>query len=147
MSCPAGLPTEAAIAHVIVSKFDHTPFYRRADIYARQGTSLIGRLGNWPDRTSFHLQPAGDHMRRRLATADPLFMDETTAPALDPGGGETKKGYFWAIASDDRGHSGPGPPIARYPDASSGAFVEGFLADFNGRFLQCDGYDGYDRLS
>jgi hypothetical protein len=28
---PGGLPTEAAIAHVIVSKFgDHTPFYRQA---------------------------------------------------------------------------------------------------------------------
>jgi len=31
---PGGLPTEAAIAHVIVSKFgDHTPFYRQAEIY------------------------------------------------------------------------------------------------------------------
>lgn len=30
-------------------------------------------------------------------------MDETTAPVLDPGRGTTKKGYFWAIASDDRG--------------------------------------------
>nr|WP_246789846.1 IS66 family transposase [Bradyrhizobium sp. CCBAU 51765] len=38
-------------------------------------------------------------------------MDETTAPVLDPGRGQTKKGYFWAIASDDRGHSGPSPPI------------------------------------
>ncbi|RZN08367.1 IS66 family transposase zinc-finger binding domain-containing protein, partial [Bradyrhizobium sp. Leo121] len=35
---PGGLPTEAAIAHVIVSKFgDHTRFYRQAEIYARQG--------------------------------------------------------------------------------------------------------------
>jgi transposase len=38
---PGGLPTEAAIAHVIVSKFgDHTPFYRQAEIYARQGIRL-----------------------------------------------------------------------------------------------------------
>ncbi|WP_349630184.1 IS66 family transposase [Bradyrhizobium manausense] len=44
--------------------------------------------------------------------ADRLFMDETKAPVLDPGRGQTKKGYFWAIASDDRGHSGPSPPIA-----------------------------------
>nr|WP_274612956.1 IS66 family transposase zinc-finger binding domain-containing protein [Bradyrhizobium brasilense] len=38
---PGGLPTEAAIAHVNVSKFgDHTPFYRQAEIYARQGIRL-----------------------------------------------------------------------------------------------------------
>lgn len=41
---PGGLPTETAIAQVIVSKFgDHTPFYRQAGIYARQGIRPIGR--------------------------------------------------------------------------------------------------------
>jgi len=115
-----------------------------------KGSGSIGRRwGNWSGRACFHLQPVGDHMRRHLATADRLFMDETTAPVLDPGRGETKKGYFWAIASDDRGHSGPSPPIVlfRYASGRSGAFAEQFLAGFNGRFLQCDGYDGYDRLS
>lgn len=108
---PSGLPTEAAIAHVIVSKFgDHTPFYRQAEIYARQGIRLDrATLGNWSGRACFHLQPIADHMRRRLAMADRLFMDETTVPVLDPGRGQTKKGYFWAIVSDDRGHSGPSP--------------------------------------
>lgn len=93
---PSGLPTEAAIAHVIVSKFgDHTPFYRQAEIYARQGIRLDrATLGNWSGRACFHLQPIADHMRHRLAMADRLFMDETTAPVLDPGRGQTKKGYF-----------------------------------------------------
>ena len=35
-------------------------------------------------------------------------MDETTAPVLDPGRGQTKKGFFWAIAADDRGYGGTG---------------------------------------
>ena len=88
-------------------------------------------------------------MRRHLERADCLFMDETTAPVLDPGRGQTKKGYFWAIVSDDRGHSGPSPPIVlfRYAPGRSGAFAEQFLHGFNGRFLQCDAYDGYDRLT
>lgn len=113
---PSGLPTEAAIALVIVSKFgDHTPFYRQAEIYARQGIRLDrATLGNWSGRACFHLQPIADHMRRRLAMADRLFMDETTVPVLDPGRGQTKKGYFWAIVSDDRGHSGPSPPIVLF---------------------------------
>ena len=33
-----GLPTEATVAHVLVSKYaDHLPLYRQAQIYARQG--------------------------------------------------------------------------------------------------------------
>ncbi|WP_271596827.1 IS66 family transposase, partial [Bradyrhizobium sp. CCBAU 45384] len=52
---------------------------------------------------------------------------------------------FWAIASDDRGHSGPSPPIVlfRYAPGRSGAFAEQFLDGFGGSFLQCDAYDGY----
>ena len=85
---------------MIVSKFaDHTPFYRQAKIYARQGIRLDrATLGNWSGRACFHPQPVADHMRRHLAAADRLFMDETTAPVLDPGRGQTKRGYFWAVA-------------------------------------------------
>ncbi len=148
---PGGLPTEALIAQVIVSKFgDHLPFYRQADIYTRQGIKLDrATLGNWAGRACFHLQPIADHMGNHLAAAARLFMDETTAPVLDPGRRQTKKGYFWAIASDDRGHGGVSPPIVlfRYAPGRSGTFAEQFLQGFRGRFLQCDGYDGYDRLT
>jgi len=41
-------------------------------------------------------------------------MDETTAPVLNYGRGEVKKGFFWAIACDDRGHDGQGPPIVLF---------------------------------
>ena len=45
-----GLPTEATVAQVLVSKFaDHLPLYRQAQIYARQGVALdrstLARLG------------------------------------------------------------------------------------------------------
>jgi len=84
---PGGLPSEALIAQVIVAKFgDHLPFYRQADIYARQGITLDrATLGNWVGRACFHLQPIARHMCTHLAAADRLFMDETTAPVLDPG--------------------------------------------------------------
>ncbi|SMF86058.1 Transposase, partial [Tistlia consotensis USBA 355] len=148
---PGGLPTETLIAHVIVAKFgDHLPFYRQADIYTRQGIVLDrATLGNWAGRACFHLRPIAEHMARHLAAADRLFMDETTAPVLDPGRRRTKKGFFWAITCDDRGHSGGSPPIVlfRYAPGRSGAFAEEFLTGFRGRLLQCDGYDGYDRLT
>lgn len=148
---PGGLPTETLIAQVIVSKFgDHLPFYRQAEIYARQGIRLDrATLGNWAGRACFHLQPIAAHMRDHLAAAERLFMDETTAPVLDPGRRRTKKGFFWAIASDDRGHSGAGPPIVlfRYAPGRGGVHAERFLQGFRGRYLQCDGYEGYDRLT
>ena len=53
-----GIPTEALIAHVLVSKYaDHLPLYRQAQIYARQGVMLdrstladwVGRAAWWAD--------------------------------------------------------------------------------------------------
>jgi transposase len=148
---PGGLPTEALIAQIIVSKFgDHLPFYRQSEIYARQGIHLDrATLGNWTGRACFHLKPIADHMCAHLSAADRLFMDETTAPVLDPGRGQTKKGFFWAIAADDRGYGGTGPPVVlfRYAPGRSGEHAERFLKGYRGRFLQCDGYEGYDRLT
>ena len=44
-----GLPTDAAVAQVLVSKYaDHLPLYRQAQIYARQGVSLDrSTLADW----------------------------------------------------------------------------------------------------
>src|SRR3546814_6131968 len=77
-------------------------------------------------------------MTTRLAAADRIFMDETTAPVLDPGRRRTKKGFFWAIASDDRGHSGADPPVVlfRYAPGRGGIHGEQFLQGFRGKFLQ-----------
>ncbi len=39
-----GIPTEATVAQVLVSKYaDHLPLYRQAQIYKRQGTSTVRR--------------------------------------------------------------------------------------------------------
>ena len=113
---PGGLPTEVLIAQVMVAKFgDHLPFYRQAEIYTRQGITLDrATLGNWVGRACFHLRPIADHLKERLKGADRVFMDETRAPVLDPGRRKTKTGYFWAIAADDRGHGGAGPPVVMF---------------------------------
>ena len=148
---PGGLPTEALIAQVIVAKFgDHLPFYRQADIYTRQGIALDrATLGNWVGRACFHLRPIVEHMREHLRRADRLFMDETRAPVLDPGRRRTKTGFFWAIVSDDRGHGAAGPPVIlfHYAPGRGAIHATTFLAGYRGRFLQCDGYDAYDKLT
>ena len=77
-----------------------------------------------------------------------LFMDETTAPVLDPGRGRMKTGYLWAVLRDDRGHGGADPPIVvyHYAPGRGGEHAEQILGGFNG-VLQVDGYAGYHRLA
>ena len=52
-----GLPTDAAVAQVLVSKYaDHLPLYRQAQIYARQGVAIDrSTLADWVGRAAFLL--------------------------------------------------------------------------------------------
>ena len=99
-----GLPTEATIAHVVVSKCaDPLPMYRQAQIMARQGVTVDrATLSDWAGRAAFHLAPVVDRMAEHPKAGPRRFMDETTAPVLDPGRGRTKTGCLWAVMRDDR---------------------------------------------
>src|SRR5208283_1855609 len=111
-----GLPTEATVAHVLVSKYaDHLPLYRQAQIHARQGINLDrSTLADWVGRAAWHLRPIHERLLERIRSSTKIFADETTAPVLDPGRGRTKTGQLWAYAGDDRPFGGADPPIAVY---------------------------------
>lgn len=89
------LPTEALLAHVIVSKYsEHLPLYRQAQVFARHGVALDrSTLADWVGRASWHLAPVVERMAEHLKRSGKLFMDETAAPVLDPGRGRTKTGF------------------------------------------------------
>jgi len=55
-----GIPTEATVAQVLVSKYaDHLLLYRQAPIWARQGVNLDrSTLADWVGRAAFLLRPA-----------------------------------------------------------------------------------------
>ncbi len=86
-----GLPTEATVAQVLVSKYaDHLPLYRQAQIYARQGIELDrSTLADWVGHAAWHLRPLHERLLFRLRQRSKLFADETTVPVLDPGRGCT----------------------------------------------------------
>jgi transposase len=145
-----GLPTEATVAQVLVSKYaDHLPLYRQAQIYARQGITLDrSTLADWVGRAAFLLQPVHERLLARLKGSTKLFADETTAPVLDPGRGKTKTGQLWAYARDDRPSGGADPPGVAYvyaPDRKAERPIA-HLAGFTGT-LQVDGYAGYRVLA
>ena len=99
-----GLPTEAMVADVVVSKHaDHLPLYRQSQILARHGVKIErSTLAQWVGAAAAELQPLHDHLISLLKASPRLFCDETGCPVLDPGAGKTKSGYLWAIARDDR---------------------------------------------
>lgn len=145
-----GLPTEGALAHVLVSKFaDHLPLYRQSRILARAGIELHrSTLADWIGTAAFHLGPVVDRLAEHLKRSTKLFMDETTAPVLDPGRGRTKTGCLWALARDDRSWGGADPPgvVFTYAPDRAGEKAERILQGFDG-ILQLDGYTGYNRLT
>lgn len=145
-----GLPTEATVAQVLVSKYaDHCPLYRQSQIYARQGVALDrSTLADWVGRAAFLLRPVHERLLEKLKASTKLFADETTAPVLDPGRGRTKTGQIWAYARDDRPWGGADPPGVAYvyaPDRK-GEQPIAHLAGFRG-VLQVDGYSGYKPLA
>ena len=145
-----GLPTEATVVHVLVSKYaDHLPLYRQAQIYARQGIDLDrSTLADWVGRAAWHLQPLHERLLEHIRASTKIFADETTAPVLDPGRGRTKTGQLWAYARDDRPFGGADPPIAVYVYAQNRKSEQplAHLAGFAG-VVQVDGYAGYRALA
>ena len=149
---PRGLPSEALVAHTMVSKFgDHQPFYRQAESWRREGIDLDRTmLGNWTGRAVQVLAPVIDRMTDHLKASDRLFVDETTVPVLAPGSGKTRRDYLWAVARDQRGYGGADPPIVvfHHSRSRSSKTALNLMRDYGGGgVLHVDGYAGYDALA
>jgi transposase len=145
-----GLPTEALVADVVVSKHaDHLPLYRQSQILARHGVRIErSTLAQWVGAAAAELQPLHDHLLGVLKASPKLFCDETRCPVLDPGAGKTKTGFMWAIARDDRPWGGEDPPAVAYSYAPGrgGEHAVRLLEGFTG-ILQVDGYAAYKKLA
>jgi transposase len=145
-----GIPTEALVADVLVSKYaDHLPLYRQAQIFARDGVNIDrSTLCHWVGFAAVELEPLHARMVEILKSSSKLFCDETRCPVLDPGRGKTKTGYLWAIARDDRPWGGAAPPAVAftYAPGRGGEHARVLLSGFSGT-LQVDGYDGYNGLA
>jgi transposase len=145
-----GLPTEALVADVVVSKFaDHLPLYRQAQILARHGVRIErSTLAQWVGAAAAELEPLYNHLVSELKQSPKLFADETRCPVLDPGRGKTKSGYLWAMARDDRAWGGTKPPAVayRYAPGRGKEHAIALLKGFSG-VLQVDGYAAYNELT
>jgi transposase len=144
-------PTEALLAQIAVSKHsEHMPLNRQATVMARHGVPIDRTvLADWMGRTGAAIAPVVDRMAMILKQGSSrLYVDETTAPVLDPGRGKTKTGYLWAVLRDDRGWNGSAPPgvVFHYRPGRKGEYAAEILDGFNGT-IQVDAYGGYSHLA
>ena len=106
-----GMPTEALIVHVMVSKFcDSLPLYRQSQMLARQGIALdrstlshwaklaqgsAGVAGGMPAEggsACWWLTPLYELVVATVLSSPKIFADDTSLPVLDPGRGRTRAG-------------------------------------------------------
>jgi transposase len=145
-----GIPTEAMVAHVLVSRFgDHLPLYRQAQIIGRQGVVLDrSTLAFWVGYAAAEVGPVVTRLRELVLGSARIFADETVVPVLDPGRGKTKQGYFWAVARDDRpwGGADPAAVVYTYAPGRGEKHASKLLGGYRG-ILQCDGYAAYKQVA
>ena len=145
-----GLPTEALLAQILVSKYgDGLPLYRQCQILARGGIQLDrATLCDWARQACWWLRPLHELVLAHVVGHARVFADDTPLPTLAPGRGRTRDGRIWAYAADDRAAGGTGPPAVAYvyaPDRK-GIRPARHLAAFRGT-LQVDGYGGFRALA
>lgn len=147
---PGGLPTEALLAHLAVSKYcDGLPLYRQVQILERDGIRLDrATLSDWMGRTAWWLKPLWELLLTRVLSSPKLFCDDTRLPVLAPGKGRTRTGYLWGLARDDTPWQGDLPPAVAYVYTEDRVWdrAREVLADYAG-VLQVDGWGGFERLA
>ena len=147
---PGGLPTEALLAHLAVSKYcDGLPLYRQVQILERDGIRLDrATLSDWMGRTAWWLKPLWELLLTSVLSSPKLFCDDTRLPVLAPGKGRTRIGYLWGVARDDSPWQGDLPPAVAYVYTEDRVWnrAREVLADYTG-VLQVDGWGGFKRLA
>jgi transposase len=138
------------VASVLVAKYAwHLPLYRQSQMLRSQGIVIErATLAFWVGYAAAELKPLYHRLRDLILGSAKIAVDETVAPVLDPGRGHTKKGYFWAIARDDRPWGGTDPPAVAYSYAPGRGAVHALklLATYRG-IVQCDGYAAYKTVA
>jgi len=138
------IATPALLAQMAVLKFcDHVPLYRQEQILARRHGINLPRqtLARWVELISEWLRPIHQQIKTGVMAGGYVQLDETPINYLEPGAGRTLKGYLWT------GSRPGGDVFFDWHASRAGECLDTVVpVDFQGT-VQCDGYDGYNRLA
>lgn len=107
-----GLAGPGLLSHILVAKYcDHLPLYRQSVMYVREGVTLEqSTMAKWVGATSALFALLVDAICSHVMAASKLHADDTPAPVLAPGRGQTKTGRLWVYGRDDRPAAGTAAP-------------------------------------
>ena len=138
--------TPSFAAYLLYAKFVlHMPFYRQERDWEQLGLKISrATMANWTIYTGLNLfRPVVNRLWELLMKRDLIHCDETRVQVLHEDGRKaTTQSYMWLACSGNDGL--PKIIYYRYTPTRAGSNAVKLLADFEGTYLICDGYQGYN---
>ena len=140
--------TPSTVAYAMYMKYvNSVPLYRQEKEWIQMGVKIPRiTLSNWIITCAMeYLMPIKERLRYQLLERLVLCADETPCQVLrEKGKTPQSRSYMWLYCTADDGL----PPIALYDYQPSrhGWHAKEFLKDFKGKYVVCDGYQGYNEL-
>jgi len=149
---PRCIATNSLLAHIMVSKMvDHLPFYRQAQMYARDFGWHINRgtLGHWHKLVCELLEPLYQVLIKKIVESNYINADESPLKVLEkkevkgkaPPDKKVMQGYMWVYRCMQSGLV-----FFNYRKGRGMHGPKEILANYEG-YLQCDGYSVYDKMA
>ncbi|UIN37730.1 IS66 family transposase [Methylobacterium oryzae] len=145
----SGLPTDALIAQVLVSKYaDRLPLYRQAQIFARQGVSLDrSTLADWVGHAAFLLRPVHERLLETLVHGQAVCRrDHGTGARAGPRPHQDRPALGVCARRPALGRDGSARRRLRVRARPHSRRPIAHLCGFVG-VLQVDGYAAYESLA
>jgi len=147
---PKSLASPSLVSHIVTQKFVMgSPLYRQEQNMEGLGV-LFSRqtMANWTIRAASIMKPLYDRLHEILLTRDIVHADETSVQVLkEPDRAATTDSTMWLYRT---GRDGPPVILFEYQTTRAGkhakAFLDGFGTLERAKFLQADGYDGYNSV-
>lgn len=149
---PKCIATNSLLAHILVSKMvDHLPFYRQAQIFARDFGWHINRgtLGHWHKLVCELLEPLYQVLIKKVTESNYINADESPLKVLEykeikgkaPPDKKVMQGYMWVYRCIQSGLV-----FFNYRKGRGMHGPKEILGNYQG-YLQCDGYSVYDKMA
>ena len=129
--------------------FEHIPPYRWERRFKNANINIARQtIDKGIAHLAKHLMPVQDELHAHALAGHTAQMDETPVKVQAPGKGKCDTGYFWVINRDERNWNSEARPavVYRYAHSRADAVAEELLSGASLRFLQTDGYSGYNCL-
>ncbi|WP_375554003.1 IS66 family transposase [Roseovarius mucosus] len=129
--------------------FEHSTTFRMERRLADNNINLSRQtIGANIAHVARFLEPLQDAIREHVISGHVAHMDETPLRVLNPGKGKCDTGYIWAICRDEgRWNTDAKPAVYfHYAHSRAGTVAKGLLSGGSLRYLQTDGYAGYNSV-